>query len=228
MLPDYFYSVNIFSVAFRLALALVLSGAIGINRLEINRPAGLRTHVLVCLGTTLAMITAQKLAESYSGISDPARMGAQILSGIGFLGAGTILITGRQVKGLTTAAGLWATAAMGMALGIGFYSAALIGSGFIFFTLVVLRKLSKFYKGRAHVMQLEVEFANENGIKDFFAHLKSRGVHVMEAEWSDNDRFFKGGRSLTVVLSLPGHIRHRELLEELGENESVLYLFEVS
>lgn len=228
MLPDYFYSVNMFSVTFRLVLALILSGAIGINRLEINRPAGLRTHVLVCLGTTLAMITAQKLAESYPGISDPGRMGAQILSGIGFLGAGTILITGRQIKGLTTAAGIWATAAMGMALGIGFYSAAFLGSAFIYFTLVVLRKLSKFYKGRAHAMQLEVVFADQDGIKDFFSHLKERGIHVMEAEWSENDRIFKDGRSLTVTLGLPGHIRHSELLDELGKNESVLYLLEIS
>ena len=117
--------LNLVSTVVRLALALLLGGMLGIERGRKRRPAGLRTYMIVCIASSLVMITSQYMAEVF-GTGDPARMGAQVISGIGFLGAGTIMITSRQVKGLTTAAGLWAAACIGLAVGIGFYAGAIL------------------------------------------------------------------------------------------------------
>ena len=107
------------AIAVRIAVAVVLGGIIGLERGLKNRPAGLRTYMLVCVGACLIMVTNQYIYQVF-GTGDPVRMGAQVVSGIGFLGAGTIVVTKRnQIKGLTTAAGLWAAAAVGLSVGIG-------------------------------------------------------------------------------------------------------------
>ena len=133
--------VNIVSMTVKVLLAMILGGSLGLERGIKNRPAGFRTYMLVCLGATLVMSTNQYVYQTF-GVSDPTRLGAQVVSGIGFLGAGTIMVTKRnQIKGLTTAAGLWAVACLGLAIGIGFYSGALIGGLAIFFANTVLHTL---------------------------------------------------------------------------------------
>lgn len=130
--------VTLLSVVLRISIAMVLGGCIGLERGLKNRPAGLRTYILVCVGSCLIMLTNQYIYQVFQ-TGDPVRMGAQVVSGIGFLGAGTIVVTQRsQIKGLTTAAGLWAAAAVGLAVGIGFYEAAILGSVVIFLTLTIL------------------------------------------------------------------------------------------
>ena len=110
-----------------MGLAIALGSLVGIERDRKGRPAGLRTHMLVCMASCLVMITGQYTFELY-GVGDPARLGAQVVSGIGFLGIGSILVTrDEKVKGLTTAAGLWASAAVGLSLGIGLYEPAVLG-----------------------------------------------------------------------------------------------------
>ena len=134
------------SVLVRLGTALVLSGILGMERGLKQRPAGLRTHMLVCVGACLIMLTNLYICQQF-GSGDPVRMGAQVVSGIGFLGAGTIVVTRHnQIRGLTTAAGLWAAAAVGLATGVGFYQAAFLGTAAIFATLTVLSWLD----GRMH------------------------------------------------------------------------------
>ena len=119
---------NFWTILIRLFTAALLGGVIGLERGRQRRAAGLRTHILVCVGAALTAMVGF-FARDMLGISnsDPLRVSAQVISGIGFLGVGTILVTGRsQVRGLTTAAGLWSTAAVGLAIGIGFYEAAII------------------------------------------------------------------------------------------------------
>lgn len=125
----------------RLIITTILCGVIGMEREHVNRPAGVRTHVLVGVSSALIMLTSEYLASYYQNFSsvDPSRMGAQIISGIGFLGAGTIIKDGLNVRGLTTAASLWAVACIGIATGAGFYSGALLATIVIYFTLEVLR-----------------------------------------------------------------------------------------
>ncbi len=130
------------SMIIRLALACLLGGIIGFEREHVHRPAGFRTHILVCVGSALVMITSEYIYYHFSTHvnTDPARLGAQVISGIGFLGAGTIIKEGISVKGLTTAASLWAVSCVGIAVGIGFYGGAFIATAFIFITLVVAKK----------------------------------------------------------------------------------------
>ena len=139
---------------------MVFGGLIGIEREIGNRPAGLRTHTLVCMGSVLVMLTSDYMLTAYSHISipDPARLGAQVISGIGFLGAGTILKDGSRVRGLTTAASLWVVACIGLAIGVGFYWGALTASIFSYITLVLLKKFEgRFMPGlRNFDMQLEI------------------------------------------------------------------------
>ena len=125
------------SILFRLLLALIAGLTIGIDREMKRRVAGIKTHVLVCLGAALVMITSQYMMVEFGDMADISRMGAQVISGVGFLGVGTIIVTGRQqVKGMTTAAGLWASACMGLCIGAGFYLPALICCIFIIVTVL--------------------------------------------------------------------------------------------
>lgn len=136
--------LDILGICLRLLCAMLVGMVIGTEREYTNRPAGMRTHILVALGACAVMITGQLLFQQYSAYGatpDPARLGAQVITGVGFLGAGTILRDGTNVKGLTTAASLWTVACLGLAAGAGFYSVALIGMGFIFVTLTIFEVL---------------------------------------------------------------------------------------
>ncbi len=127
----------------RLIFALILGGVIGYERENLHRPAGFRTHILVCVGSALVMLTSEFMFIRYSGQTnaDPARLGAQVISGIGFLGAGTIMREGFSVKGLTTAASLWAVSCVGIAVGIGYYEGAIIATILIYLTLMTLKRM---------------------------------------------------------------------------------------
>ena len=124
----------------RLLLAVLLGGFIGYEREHTNRPAGFRTHILVCAGAALVMATSEYLVRRYSiSAVDPARLGAQVISGIGFLGAGTIIRDGVNVRGLTTAASLWAVSCVGIAVGCGFYLGAK-SQRYSYTSLIILKK----------------------------------------------------------------------------------------
>lgn len=132
------------TILIRTLLALLCAGAIGYDRNVHGAAAGLRTHILVCVGAMLAIMTGQFAAIYYAGKIDVTRIGAQVVSGIGFLGAGSIIMTKSQhIQGLTTAAGLWASACIGLAIGIGFYEGAVVGTIAVYFTEHMLRRVSK-------------------------------------------------------------------------------------
>ncbi len=176
------YSINDTTIILRLLLAVILGGIIGFERGRAGRPAGLRTHILVCLGSTLAIMTNQYITERYN-VGDPTRMAAQVISGIGFLGAGTIIVTGRhQVKGLTTAAGLWATACMGLAIGIGFYKAAIFACFLIGFSTIVLHRLDNYALTKSKVFDIYIEFDKSASISMVLDTLKKNSVSIESIE----------------------------------------------
>ena len=134
----------------RLLLAVLLGGFIGYEREHTNRPAGFRTHILVCAGAALVMATSEYLVRRYSiSAVDPARLGAQVISGIGFLGAGTIIRDGVNVRGLTTAASLWAVSCVGIAVGCGFYLGAVIATVFIPHLIILKKRKGAFQREQA-------------------------------------------------------------------------------
>ncbi|WP_105614495.1 MgtC/SapB family protein [Vallitalea okinawensis] len=137
------YSLTLVDAITRLLLAFILGGIIGWERENTNRPAGFRTHILVATSGCLAMIVNYEMFETFGGLTnmDPGRMGSYVISGIGFLGAGTIIREGASVKGLTTAASLWASAMLGLACGAGLYEISILVTLLIIFTLLVMNKV---------------------------------------------------------------------------------------
>lgn len=133
------------SILLRLAVAVVLGGVIGLERETEGKPAGLRTHALVCLGSALFMMISIKSPDFFPGAKtvDPGRIAAGVVTGIGFLGAGTILRAGGSVKGLTTAASIWAVAAIGLAVGVGYYLMAMITTGLALAVLHLPEQIAK-------------------------------------------------------------------------------------
>ena len=136
---------NTYQMVIRLILTALLSGVIGYEREMHGRGAGLRTTILVGVGSCLIMLTSMHIHDIYQGVSnvDPGRIAAQVVSGIGFLGAGTISSVGASVRGLTTAASLWAVSGVGLAIGSGYYSAALVSTAIIYVVLVTLSRLER-------------------------------------------------------------------------------------
>ena len=163
---------NIWSIAFRIILAALIGGCIGSERGRHGRAAGLRTHILVCLGATLTSMVGLYTAFELGFNNDPMRVGAQVISGIGFLGVGTILTRNKShVTGLTTAAGLWTTASIGLAIGIGFYWAVIVAFVVVLVTMSILTKLEAERKAQGECSYY-LEVNDIHRINDFHSLLK--------------------------------------------------------
>ena len=172
--------VTIWSVALRMTLAVICGGIIGIEREYKRRPAGFRTHILICLGAAMTTLTSQYLYLVLGQYTDMARLGAQVVAGIGFIGAGTIIVTRRQrVKGLTTAAGLWAAAIIGLTLGGGFYEGGLFATFLIlmaelFFSRVEYRMLQN-----APEVNLYVEYSDNQTMDTLLQEFREHGLKIL-------------------------------------------------
>lgn len=179
--------LSIASIVFRFLLATGCGAVIGYERGKKRHAAGLRTHIVVCIGASSVMLLSQYLSFYFDTNADPARLGAQVISGIGFLGAGTIVITGYQrgqrVKGLTTAAGLWASACMGLAVGSGFYEAAVIMCAFLFCVIAALNRLDEKYLKDSTVIRFYIEYTAETPFSTILATLRKNRWHLSYLEY---------------------------------------------
>lgn len=195
-----------------------------------RRAAGMRTHALVCLGAALVMITNQYIFSEFNA-SDPTRLGAQVISGIGFLGVGTIVVDRhRQVRGLTTAAGLWSCACMGLALGIGFYEGALCAWVFIMLTISVLNKLETNVLGKSRKMVVYAEFQVYSDINSFVSLAGAQEITVLRLEIVQPHGYSgePDARSAAVItLLLPKEYSHAEVIKRLGASMGLVALEEV-
>ena len=219
---------NTVSVIARLTLAMICGGLIGIDRGRKHRPAGFRTHMLVCLGATLTMLISQYVTVVLHQGTDLTRFGAQVINGIGFLGAGTIVVAGRQqVKGLTTAAGLWASACMGLAIGAGFYLAAILSCALIILTVTVLTKLQKVIMANARNMNVYVEYSAQENIGYIISSIHEKNVKMFDVELNKGD--VKSGSTPSVVFSvnLPKKMKHSDFIAMLSEIEGVTLVEEL-
>ena len=221
----YLRELNLVSIALRIMLALVTGGMLGIGRERKNRPAGFRTYMLVCLGAALVMMTNQ-YAHQVLGVSDPVRMGAQVVSGIGFLGAGTMILTGRnQVRGVTTAAGLWTAACSGLAIGIGFYEGAIMGGIVVFLIMSAMMRLDRRIHTRSRYMDLYVELEGTLPLSHFIRFVQSRGFDISDIQIKNNELNQSRAAMLTIISKEPQD--HVEVVELLGGAEGVTYLVEL-
>jgi len=209
--------VTYLAVVLRIVAAFLLGGILGLERGLKQRPAGLRTHMLVCVGACMIMLTNQYIYQVF-GAGDPVRMGAQVVSGIGFLGAGTIMVTKHsQIKGLTTAAGLWATAAVGLAAGIGFYEAAIMGTAVIVLTLTVLSVLDSKMHKKTRCFEVYVELEAEVSLGMFLDTVRSKGIVIEDIQMETSRDPEAGRRCFMMVVITHRRLGPGELMDQLRE-----------
>ncbi|NLM76814.1 MAG: MgtC/SapB family protein [Ruminococcaceae bacterium] len=183
--------MDLLSMLARLLVAALLGGVVGLEREIKKRAAGLRTHLLVSLGSALVMVTAEFMLIRYQGAVniDPTRLGAQVISGIGFLGAGTIIKQGASIKGLTTAASLWAVACVGLAVGAGHYGAALFAVAVIYGALVLLEKFEERRTGPTRINpEFTIKLANRPGkLGEVASAIGETGANITNIEVESDD-----------------------------------------
>lgn len=220
------YGVNWASILLRIALSILIGGTIGIERGIKRHPAGFRTYILVCLGSALVMMTNQYIVEVYGG--DPGRLGAQVISGIGFLGAGTIIVTSsNQIRGLTTAASLWMAACLGVAIGIGFYGGALSGGIIVFLIMTVFQRFDSWVTSKNRVMKVCITFDGVLNFEEFLDQCREMDLKIGNIELSKGKSSKEKGIIAIVVLESAKRSDHTEIIASLNEIEGVRRLKEL-
>ena len=227
--PPTTLELGVADICLRLVCAMIVGMVIGTERQYTNRPAGLRTHILVALGACSVMLTGQLIFVQYSAYGatpDPSRLSAQVITGVGFLGAGTILREGTNVKGLTTAASLWAVACLGIAAGGGYYAVALMGMVFIFITLTIFETIQDKLIGPDVSLH---QYALETG--DISAGLEAIHSHALKHRAAIREMLTKqlptGNYQVTFqaeIGGIRGKKRRAKFLETLAADPAVISL----
>lgn len=227
MLIEQLREISLLSIVGRVALAVIIGGIIGLERGMKNQPAGSRTYMVVCLGACVVMMTNQYIYHVFQ-TGDPTRLGAQVVSGIGFLGAGTILVTkNSRIRGLTSAAGLWASACIGLAVGIGFYEGAIAAGVTVLLIMTIFRKLDNMVQKRSKYMRLYINFDSANALNGFMEQCKQEDIIVNDAQITK----IKGEEhnEVIAVLSVKYKIKmeHSRMLADFAKMEGIKYIEEV-
>ena len=226
---EWLQGINIWSVIVRLIISVLIGGIIGLERAAKHRAAGFRTYILVCVGATVAMLTNEYLNVLNNNSGDGARLGAQVISGIGFLGAGTIMFTSRnQVKGLTTAAGLWACACLGLAVGIGFYTLAILSCLIVVWVFSLLPSIEKFLTIKTKRFTIHIEFTCRENLKEFITAARQLEFKVQSVEY--NPAYSHSGLSVyTIELRVLNNkkIPHTHYIEEFKKYSYVNFVEEI-
>lgn len=211
-------------IILRILVSVVLGGIIGLERGMKNRPAGLRTYMLVCLGSCVVMLINQYTTQVF-GTGDPVRLGAQVISGIGFLGAGTIVVTSHnQIKGLTTAAGLWASACIGLAIGIGLYEVALIAGLCVFLVLTLLHEMDYFMRSRTRTLDAYIELDQTITLGKFIRNIREHGLEISNIHRVQDVTYDSDVISFTATIKGQKKTHQDELLRLIRKIEGVKYL----
>ena len=219
--------VTYLAVALRVFVAVVIGGVLGMERGMKNRPAGLRTYMLVCVGSCLIMMTNQYIYQA-TGTGDPTRMSAQVISGIGFLGAGTIVVTQHnQIKGLTTAAGLWACAAAGLALGIGFYEAALAGGAAIYVVLTLLQRMDDRMHRKGRLLDIYFELAKGYPLGEFIRSVRALDLDISSIHMESDVVLSDGSSAFIATVKTKHRTDHQNILTSLNKLDGLTYLEEI-
>ena len=237
---SYLRELNIYSMMLRVILAMLMGGLIGYERERKSHPAGFRTYMLVAVGASLTVMMSQYYdlmqriawADTVAMLgnrTDVARFGAQVINGIGFLGAGTILVTTRQeVQGLTTAAGLWASACMGLAIGAGFYECMLVGFLLILFSLSLLPRLADTVNEHSRYCNVYVELNSIESLGGILNQLKDDSVRLFDV---DIEKMQVPGHAAQInavfYLFLPKAHTHTELLASISTLDGVIIVDEI-
>lgn len=222
-----YHEITHLSIVVRIFCALVIGGIIGLERGTKNRPAGLRTYMLVCVGSCLIMLTNQYIYQS-TGAGDPMRLGAQVVSGMGFLGAGTIMVTRHnQIKGLTTAAGLWAAAGVGLALGIGFYEAALVAAVSIYIVLTLVQKWENRDHKKIRFIEVYIEMGPALQLSELTQQLRQMDFHIENIQFESESGLDSDLRAVIISLRSMKKEDHHALLRRIKGISGIAYIEEL-
>ena len=234
---SYLRELNIVTMMLRILLAVLCGGLIGLERERKNRPAGFRTYMLTALGATLTVLLSlqldqmlhgpwRALAESIGATQDVSRFGAEAAKGIGFLGAGTILVTRNQeVRGLTTAAGLWAVAIIGTAFGAGFYAGGIICYAFIFLAMQVLRRVDLRIRKTQRVSTVYFEMEKKSTVGQIIRQVKGHGHYIWDLNLFSETQEKSGGPVCgTFTLWVNGKTTLDEEIQALEALDGVSYI----
>ena len=211
-------------VILRILLSIMIGGLIGMERGLKNRPAGFRTYMMVCVGSCLIMMTNQYIFQ-FTGAGDPMRLGAQVVSGIGFLGAGTIVVTRHnQIRGLTTAAGLWSCAGVGLALGIGFYEGAIAAAIGIYVILTFLQRIDHRVHKRIRTLDLYLELQASVPVSGFLQQLRDNELILEQLQFEPNNRMDAEVRCMLLTVKTRKYVDHIQLRDQIRNMNGVVYL----
>lgn len=220
-------SFNMWGAVIRMLLAVICGGLIGIEREHKRRPAGFRTHILICLGASLTTLTSQYIYLQLDMFTDLTRLGAQVIAGMGFIGAGTIIVTKRrQIKGLTTAAGLWASAIVGLAVGAGYFEAALITTAMILLVELVLARFEWFLMSTARDIHLYVEYKGNDALERIDEYLRNRDILVSDLHITKSAGSTQNPCAI-YSLQLPRKMTHDRVMTALAEISGVVSVEEL-
>jgi putative Mg2+ transporter-C (MgtC) family protein len=213
-----------FILFIRLILACILGGIIGYEREANNQPAGFRTYILVCVASALVMCTSEYMFGIYHGLTtvDPARLGAQVISGIGFLGAGTIMRNGMNIRGLTTAASLWAVSCVGLAVGIGFYEGAIVTTILIYITLIILKRIEKHVKKSTYnTLYIEINNQQVSHIHEVF-EAYGAGIKNIEIISNEEDNY----TIIKIIFKTTDNKQKLHIISDLYKLEGIKKVYE--
>jgi putative Mg2+ transporter-C (MgtC) family protein len=228
--------MKVYEVVIRLLLAIVIGGLVGYEREYQNRPAGFRTHILVCIGAcvismiqlydvqnTIDMIAKNpQLANSLK--ADIGRIGAQVVSGVGFLGAGTIIHEKGSVKGLTTAASLWVVACIGLAVGLGYYSLSVLSTISVVIALVSLKKFEAKFLDKDNLLKLDIEYMDKQGmVQKVNGYFEGRSIKIKNIEFllEEVDGCEAGCMKSLYTILVPKYVRKAEIIKDIASLEEV-------
>lgn len=224
---DFMRDFNIFTVLIRIFLAFFIGGFIGAERGKQGRAAGMRTHILVCVGSALASMIGVYGSEILGFTGDPMRIAAQVVSGIGFIGVGTILIKGgTQITGLTTAAGLWAVGTVGLALGVGFYEGALIAFICFIFTVSILHRIENRLYSKPSNDFVYIEISSDGAINEMLSLLRTKYL-ATELNVTPPRSGKEGNVGIEGIVPIERlHLSMEEVTEIILNEEPVVYVLE--
>ncbi len=225
---DSLRGASLAALVIKLLLAVIFGGTIGLERGRKRRPAGFRTHILVCVGATMAMCISRYCIDTLGITVDVSRLGAQVINGIGFLGAGTIIVTRRQeVKGLTTAAGLWACACMGLAIGAGFFECALMAFAAIIMSTTLLDKVEKLITSRSLNMNINVIVTETAIIHDVHEVLRGMNIKIFDTEITNIRELASESPNMVIETKLLKRRPHVEIIAALAALDGVISVEEL-
>lgn len=220
-------TIDLLAVLVRLVTAMICGGIIGIERERKHRPAGFRTHILICIGAAMTTLTSQYIAFELQGVTDLARLGAQVIAGVGFIGAGTIIVTKRKnVKGLTTAAGLWASAIVGLCAGAGFLEGALLATVIIIVAELFLARFEYFMVSNSRTVTIFVEYNDTSKLTSIVETVKENSSYIRDIEITKSNS--ESNNSCAIFsIQMPRRTTHDKMINLIANLDGVVSVEEL-